>query len=141
MVVVVAGVSAGCKQETPPQLARDTTPAVPAPEPVSVVGVDLGRAVGPDHRVTAPTNEFGVTDTIYASVATVGSASGAALAAKWTIDSDKLVDSTVVPITPTGPATTEFHIMKQGPWPTGKYKVAILLDGKATMEREFEVKK
>jgi len=142
LVVVAAGLCVGCKKDLPPPpVAQDTTPPPPAPEPLAVVGVDLGRAVGSDHRVTAPATVFTVRDTIYASVATVGVAPTATLVAKWTLEPDKLVDSTVASIAPTGPATTAFHVIRTSPWPVGKYRVVILLDDKKTMEREFEVKK
>ena len=42
-------------------------------------------------------------------------------------------------IAPTGPANTEFHIMKRGPWPVGRYKVAISLNGRPAGSGTFEV--
>lgn len=130
---------AGCKkaEAPPPPAAQEPAP----PPPVSVTGLDLGKAIGPDKRVTAPTTEFGVRDTIYASVATNGVSTGSTLTAKWTFGDGQLVDSIAAPIAPTGPAVTEFHIMRGSPWPVGKYKVAILLDGDQKSEREFEVKR
>ena len=103
--------------------------------------VDLGKAIGADKRVTAAATVFGVRDTIYASVATTGVAASAVLTAKWTFQTGQLVDSTSQSIAPTGPATTEFHIVKQSAWPVGKYKVAVSLDGGLPVEKEFEVKK
>jgi hypothetical protein len=136
--IVVLG--AGCKKaEAPPPAAQE--PAPPPPPPVSVTGIDLGRAIGPDKRVTAPTTEFGVRDTIYASVSTNGVSTGSTLTAKWTFGDGQLVDSIAAPIAPTGPAVTEFHVMRTSAWPVGKYKVAILLDGEQKTEREFEIKR
>ena len=43
-------------------------------------------------------------------------------------------------IAPTGPATTEFHIVKPGGWPAGKYKVEIGVDGSPAGSKDFEVK-
>ncbi len=44
-------------------------------------------------------------------------------------------------IAPTGPAATEFHIAKKSPWPVGKYKVEIAVDGSPAGTKEFEIKK
>ena len=57
-------------QGTPP--ATEVTPTTT--EAVRVTGIDLGRGVGPDRKITDETGEFKPTDTIYASVNTAGSA-------------------------------------------------------------------
>jgi len=131
-----------CKKEAPPPAPAAVEPPPPPSAPLSVQSVDLGKAVGNDKHITTPTTTFGTRDTIYASVSTAGAASSATLAARWTFEkTGQLVDSTSVPIAPTGPAVTEFHVMRTSAWPTGKYKVAILLNGQPTSEKEFEVKK
>jgi hypothetical protein len=43
-------------------------------------------------------------------------------------------------IAPTGTAATEFHISKPKPWPVGKYKVEIAVDGAPAGSKDFEVK-
>ncbi len=131
---VLSVVAAGCKKAPPPP------PAAPPPAPVTVASVDLGKQLGPDTRVVQAMTTFGVRDTIYASVATTGSATSAVLTAMWTFQTGQKVDSTATTIAPTGPAQTEFHIVKASPWPKGKYKVAIWLDGQVAGEKEFEVK-
>ncbi len=139
-LALVVALPTGCKKKTPPPAAVEPAPP-PAPLPVALASVDLGRAIGADKKVTAATAVFGVRDTIYASVATTGVAASAVLTAKWTFQTGQLVDSTSRPIAPTGPATTEFHIVKASAWPAGKYKVSITLDGGAPIDKEFEVKK
>ncbi len=135
----------GCKTAPPPPppAAVEAAPApAPAPAALSVQGVDLGKAVGPDKRITSSTAWFGLRDTIYAAVSTNGASSNASLAAHWTFEkTGQLVDSTSVSIAPTGPAVTEFHIRRTSAWPVGKYKVVILLNGQQASEKEFEVKK
>ena len=42
-------------------------------------------------------------------------------------------------ITPTGPATTEFHISKPDGWPVGDYKVEILVNGTSAATKSFKV--
>ena len=130
----------------PPASAPSPVPAPappPAPVGVSVSAVTLGKAVGADKKVTAATDTFGTKDTIYASVDTTG-AGTAKLAAKWTFTTK---DGKAVPvkedsatISPTGPATSEFHISKPDGWPVGTYQVEISADGKAAGAKTFQVK-
>lgn len=140
-VIALSGLVAvsACKGKEPPVPPPVVEPVAP-PAPVAVASIVLGRAIGSDMMVTTPTAEFGVRDTIYASVATTGVAQSATLMAHWTFGDGQLVDSTSVPIAPTGPAVTEFHIIRNSAWPKGRYKVAIALNGAAAGEREFEVK-
>ena len=139
--LTILSVASACKKRDEAPRADTTAIAPPAPAPVAVQNVDLGKAVGPDKRVTNPTTTFGVRDTIYVSVSTTGTASNANLAARWSTEAGQLVDSTAVPIAPTGPAVTEFHITRTSAWPVGKYKVAILLDGRQVSEKDFEIKR
>lgn len=143
----------GCKKnEEPAPLppVADTTPApMPAPTAMpataSVSGVDLGNAVGADMRVTAPMTSFSANDTIYAAVSTgtsdpAASATGK-LGAKWThLDSNQTVHEESKDLTFAGDGVTNFQISKPDGWPTGRYKVEIMLDGAVVQTREFEVK-
>jgi hypothetical protein len=137
-------VSLGCKKKeaAPPAETSTTTPAPtpPAPAALMVIGVDLGPSIGADKKVTAPSATFGRRDTVYASVNTVGAGNGD-LAAKWTFQTGQVVDSSVQPITATGPTQTEFHIAKPSGWPVGKYRVEIFLNGTSASTKEFEIRK
>ena len=123
---------------------KDTTSMGPTAAPtLSVASVDLGKSIGADKKVSAPTTTFGSRDTIYAAVNTEGAATGT-LSAKWSFVQDTketVIDSASRSITPTGPATTEFHITKKSPWPAGQYKVDISLNGASASVKNFEVKK
>ena len=143
----------GCKKkEEPAPLPpiADTTPApMPAPAAMAatamVSGVDLGNAVGADMRVTAPMTAFAAKDTIYAAVSTGTSDPAASVAgklgAKWThLDSNQSVHEESKDLTFAGDGVTDFQISKPDGWPTGKYKVEIMLDGAVVQTREFEVK-
>ncbi|HEU5218123.1 MAG TPA: hypothetical protein VFU23_05655 [Gemmatimonadales bacterium] len=136
--LAVVAMAVACKKAPPPV---EQAPPPPPPAPVAMASVDLGKAIGPDKRVTAPLTTFGPRDTIYASVATTGVSTGATLTAKWTFQTGQMVDSTTQSIAPTGPGAAEFHIMKKGAWPAGKYKVSILLNAAQTIEKEFEIKR
>ena len=143
----------GCKKkEEPaalPPVATEPAPTAPAPAPMpataSVSAVDLGNAVGADMRVTAPMSSFAPKDTIYAAVMTATSDPAASVAgklgAKWThVDSNQVVHEDSKDLTFAGDGVTDFQISKPDGWPTGKYKVEILLDGNVVQTRVFEVR-
>jgi hypothetical protein len=137
--------ASACKKPAPPP--QDESAAAPAPAPpaapkeFSVSGIEVGKGLGADKKVSTPTTTFAPSDTIYASVATDGAASSKVLTAKWTFQSGQTVKEETDTIAPTGPAATEFHIAKKSGWPVGKYKVEILVDGSSAGTKEFEVKK
>lgn len=137
IVAALAGAAVACKKAPPPPPPE----APPAAVPLSVSSVTLGKAVGADKSIAQPVTTFGPKDTIYASVATVGSASSATIAAVWTFQTGKVVTADTQAIAPTGPAHTEFHISKPSGWPVGKYKVSISLDGALAGAQDFEVKR
>jgi hypothetical protein len=108
---------------------------------VTLAAVTLGKAVGADKKVSAPTEVFAKGDTIHASIDTTGAGS-ATLVAKWTYVKDgktAAVKEDSATIAPTGPAATEFHISKPDGWPVGDYQVEILLDGKSVATKSFKV--
>lgn len=139
-------ITACAKKEEQPAPAPEPAPAAApaaAPEPpgISASTIDVGKAIGPDKRVSTPAEKFAKGDTIYTSVDTTG-AGTATLKATWTFK--KSGQTTVVneesqTIMPTGPATTEFHISKPGGWPAGDYQVEVFLDGKSVGVKNFTV--
>jgi hypothetical protein len=139
LCVAVVGIPACKKKEAPAPPAEAAAPA-PAPPAFAVLAIDVGKGIGADKRVTAPATTFGRRDTIYASVATEGAAPSKAISAKWTYQDGQVVKEQAETIAPTGPAATEFHISKPKPWPVGKYKVEIVVDGAPAGAKDFEVK-
>jgi len=140
---------AGCKKESPPP-APAAVPAPPsqvqapppAPDVVSVTNINLGKALGPDKKVAAPTDTFAKGDMIYAVVETTGSGN-ATLKARWTYhkgDKTAPVSEGSQTISATGPAATEFHISKPDGWPLGDYQVEISLNDKSVGTKKFVVK-
>lgn len=138
LVLGLAVATAGCKKDAPPPPQEEAS--VPAPEAFSVSGLELGKGIGADKRITAPLTTFKPRDTIYVSVATEGAAPNKTIAARWTFEDGQLVDEGSESISPTGPAVTEFHIAKPSGWPAGKYKVEVSVDGAPAGNKEFEVK-
>ncbi|MGY0505643.1 hypothetical protein [Luteimonas sp. e5] len=136
---------AGCKKKEAPVVATppaaDTTPApAPAPsaQPARILSVDLGNALGAGNRVTAPATAFATGDTIYASINTSGMPSGNKIGVKWTYQDGAVVHSESRDMQ--GADTIyEFHIQNPNPWPAGKYKLEVDIDGAQVETREFEV--
>jgi hypothetical protein len=135
--LVVIGVPACKKKEVPAPPVEAATPAPPA---FAVQLIEVGKTIGADKRVTAAVTTFGRRDTIYVSIATEGAAPSKTISAKWTFQDGQVVKEQSEAIAPTGPAATEFHISKPSPWPVGKYKVEIAVDGAAAGSKDFEIK-
>ncbi|HSE68871.1 MAG TPA: hypothetical protein VLB12_17890, partial [Gemmatimonadales bacterium] len=133
----------GCKKPAPPPAQETAAPTPAAPTGVAVASIQLGSQIGADKSVTAPKSTFAPHDTIYAVVSTTGVATDASLEAIWTYvgSKEKQINQASQSISPTGPAQSEFHLAKPTPWPEGKYRVAILLNGATAGTKDFEVKR
>jgi hypothetical protein len=138
-LALAGGLFAACKKEPPPP--PPPAPEAPPPPPTrpSLSALNLGSAIGVDKRITAAKDTFAVRDTIYASVATTGSAAATKLKAVWTLGAETVrADSLVLDLS--GPADSEFHISRPKAWPKGTYQVTITLNDGASMARSFVVK-
>ena len=111
----------------------------PATTAVRVTEVELGRSLGGDKAITDRTDTFRPNDTIYASVATDGSAASATLRARWTFEDGQVVDESTRTIAPNSRERTEFHISKPNAWPAGKYKLEVFLDNQSVETKDFKV--
>ncbi|MBB1059907.1 hypothetical protein [Marilutibacter spongiae] len=145
---------AGCKKDEPaapeattappPPTLEPTTEAAPMAASAEVTGVELGTAVGPDMRVTAPASAFAPADTIHASVSTMTTDPAATVPArlgvKWTFGGDTVVHEETQDVNLSGKGVTAFQISKPDGWPAGSYKLDVMLDGKVVQSRDFEVK-
>ena len=146
--LLLAVAACGKKEEprkapsSPPPAPTTQAPAPSAPAGVSVSNVNVGKAIGADKKVSAATDTFAKGDTMYASVDTTGSGT-AKLDAKWTYrrgDKVATVHEESMTISPTGPATNEFHVSKPDGWPAGDYEVEVRIDGKPAGTRKMTVK-
>jgi len=108
---------------------------------VRVSQIDMGRSLTADKTVNDNTDSFKPNDTIYASIATEGSAPTATLKARWTYQDGQVVNESTQTIAPTGDARTEFHISKPNGWPTGTYKLEVFLNGSSAGTRDFDVER
>ena len=119
---------------------RGNAPNTTTETAVRVTNVTLGRSVGGDKAITDSTDTFKPNDTIYASVATEGSAQSATLRAKWSFEDGQLVDESTRTIAPNNKERTEFHISKPDGWPAGKYKVEVFLNDRSAETKSFDVR-
>ena len=127
-------VSTACRGNT------ETTTTGTTGAAVKVTDVSLGRSIGGDKAVTDETDDFRPNDTIYASIATDGSAASTTLRALWTYEGGQVVDDSSRTIAATSGARTEFHISKPDGWPAGDYQLEVFLDGRSVEKKTFEVK-
>jgi hypothetical protein len=110
---------------------------------LSVADIDVGRSVATDKTIADKTETFRPGDTFYVAVKTVGSAPTATLVAHWSYEDGQRISEATQTIAPSGPAVTEFHVSRpNGPgdgWPTGNYKVEIVLNGVSAGTEKFKV--
>ena len=115
-------------------MATTTPPATS----LIISSVDLGNAVGADHKVAKPGTSFAKADTIHASVATDGS-KASTVTARWTFQDGQVVHTEDKSV-PAGPQVTDFSISKPDGWPAGDYKLEVLVDGNVAQTKDFSVK-
>jgi hypothetical protein len=137
-LTLAAVLSAACTRtsENP-----DTTGTTGTGVGVRVAQVDIGRSLTADKAISDTTDSFKPNDTIYASIATEGTAATVALKARWTYQGGQIVDESTQTIAPTGAARTEFHISKPDGWPAGKYKLEVFLNGSSAATKDFDVQR
>lgn len=137
-----------CKKEEPVVVTPAPAPApvvlepavAPTPAAVTVTAVNLGTAVGADQKVTSASTTFGSKDVIYAAIDTENAAKDVVLNAKWTFQDGQTVHEETTTISPEGNTTTNFKFSNSNPWPAGKYKVEISLNGASAKTVDFEIK-
>jgi hypothetical protein len=120
--------------------AHDSAAAANAKE-LKVEATMIGRRIGANNLITEPTFQFAPGDTVFLSVATVGSPDSAALAAVVIGQNGKTIDSTGQTIQPRGHATTAFRAAPAKGWKPGTYRVTLYADGDSVDAKTFAVKK
>lgn len=151
LIVALAGTVAlaGCKKKeeavTPAPVVTEPAPApVPAeplPAPVSATSVTVGNTAAADKSVAA-VSTFGVKDKIIVSVKTdAATAANAAIDAKLTYQDGQVAGQQTANVKAEDAGTTNVEFTKATPWPAGKYKVDVTVNGQpAGMTQEIEVK-
>jgi hypothetical protein len=137
ILTLAALLSTGCTKNNENPGATSTTGTVVG---VRVSQIDIGRSLNADKTINDNTDSFKPNDTVYASIATEGTAATTTLKARWTYQDGQVVNESTQTIAPTGDARTEFHISKPDGWPAGKYRLEVFLNGSSSATKEFEVK-
>jgi hypothetical protein len=150
LMIALAGTVAlaGCKKKeeavvAPPPVVAEPAPAPmePAPAPVSTTGVTVGNAAAADKSVAA-VSTFGAKDKIIVSVKTdATTAANAAIDAKLTFQDGQVAGQQTATVMAEDAGTTNITFSNANPWPVGKYKVDVTVNGVAAgMTQEIEVK-
>jgi hypothetical protein len=151
LIVALAGTVAlaGCKKKeeavAPAPVVTEPAPAPapvePAPAPVSAVSVTVGNTAAADKSVAA-VSTFGTKDKIIVSVKTdAATPANAAIDAKLTFQDGQVAGQKNATVVAGGVDTTNVEFTNTNPWPAGKYKVDVTVNGQpAGMTQEIEVK-
>lgn len=150
-VALVASLAVvGCKKKEEPVAvtpAPAPAPVEPAPMPpatapamVTVSSVTLGTAAGADKRITMPTTTFKPGDKIIVSIGTAGTASNVEVGTRLTYQDGQTAGEQKQMLNTTGAETTNVEFTNANPWPAGKYKAEVSLNGTPAQTTEFEVK-
>ena len=126
---------------TEPAPAPAPAPAEPAPAPVSATSVTVGNTAAADKSVAA-VSTFTPKDKIIVSVKTDASTpANANVDAKLTFQDGQVAGQKTQAIKAEDAGTTNIEFTNTNPWPTGKYKVDVTLNGQPVgMTQEIEVK-
>jgi hypothetical protein len=141
LAVAALFVATACKKDDTATIDT-TTPAsaTTTSTTVDVGDLDMGRHISADKKISDKTDDFAPTDTIYASVPTKGGAAPVTLLARWTFEDGTVVSEESQTVAAGADANTEFHIVKAGGWPKGKYTLHLLADGKEVKTKDVTVK-
>jgi hypothetical protein len=151
LMIALAGTAAlaGCKKKEEAvapapavvEPAPAPTPVEPTPAPVSATSVTVGNTVGADKSV-APVSTFGTKDKIVVSVKTdAATPANAVIDAKLTYQDGQVASQKSGSVTAADAGTSNVEFTNTNPWPAGKYKVDVTVNGQpAGMTQEIEVK-
>lgn len=106
-------------------------------EPLRVERIQIGRSLNSDRTVGVHTTQFKPDDTIYVSILNQGPGRGV-VAVRWFYAGQSLGESSRR-VSYRSSDATEFHFRESGGFPSGPYRVEILVDGEVVGEREFRV--
>ena len=149
LIVALAGTVAlaGCKKKeeavvAPAPVVTEPAPApVEAPAPVSATSITVGNTAAADKSVAA-VSTYGVKDKIIVSVKTdAATPANAAIDAKLTYQDGQVAGQQAATVVAEDAGTTNVTFSNANPWPVGKYKVDVTVNGQpAGMTQEIEVK-
>jgi hypothetical protein len=136
----IVALSACKKDDTATVDTTTATSATPAAATFDVGDIDMGRHIGADKKISDKTDDFAPKDTIYASIHTKGGSAPTQVTARWTFQDSTVVAEDTQTVQAGVDADTEFHIVKAGGWPKGKYTIHVMADGKEVKTKDVTVK-
>ena len=149
LIVALAGTVAlaGCKKKeeamapTPVVTEPAPAPMMESPAPVATTSVTVGNMAAADKSV-AGMSTFGTKDKIIVSVKTDAATTvNAAIDAKLTYQDGQVAGQQTASVMAEDAGTTNITFSNDKPWPAGKYKVDVTVNGQpAGMTQEIEVK-
>lgn len=111
-------------------------PAPPS-KPRHMKAIELGTAVDPEGKITAPTRKFSPQSKVYASITTEGGGP-ATFHVRWYGNSQLLTEQSKS-VDPEGPAYVAFEFTPPNGWPPGKSGVVFWMNDEEKHTAEFEV--
>jgi hypothetical protein len=105
--------------------------------PLQVKTLQLGKSLNPDNSVGTHTTRFKPDDTIYVSLLSEEPGEGT-VTVRWMLGG-QVVSEATRDVSYMRPAATEFHLQNSGGFPSGEYRVEILVNGQPAGTREFRV--
>lgn len=135
--MVVLTFVAGCKKKEEPTATTTTinTRATPA-----VTTLTMASKVDGGNNPANSTTTFAKTDTIWAVADLTGTATGTPVESRWFhTTSNQQINSNTVTTTSAGEHRLPFFISKPDGWPTGDYRVDILINGSVMKSSTFQV--
>ncbi|HVK50285.1 MAG TPA: hypothetical protein VM469_00940 [Pseudoxanthomonas sp.] len=152
LMIALAGTVAlaACKKKEEPVAAPVVTEPAPAPTPapppepapaVSTTSVTVGSSAAADRSVAA-SSTFTAKDKIIVSVKTDAAVpANATIDAKLTYQDGQVAGQKSETVLAENAGTTNVEFTNSKPWPVGKYKVDVTVNGQpAGMTQEIEVK-
>ena len=149
LIVALAGTVAlaGCKKKeeamapTPVVTEPAPAPMMESPAPVATTSVTVGNMAAADKSV-AGMSTFGTRDKIIVSVKTDAATTvNAAIDAKLTFQDGQVAGQQTASVMAEDAGSTNITFSNDKPWPAGKYKVDVTVNGMAAgMTQEIEVK-
>ncbi|CAN5170614.1 hypothetical protein BH11PSE14_BH11PSE14_24080 [soil metagenome] len=115
-------------------------PASPDLGEFHVAALQLGSALDADRVVLADKDQFSPSDTLNASLLSTGAHPGLTLVARWVGPDGKAFAETTQELAPTQATATTFTVRNAEPWPSGDYKVDVLVGGHVLASRPFQVR-
>jgi hypothetical protein len=105
--------------------------------PLKISTLQLGKTLNTDNSVGTITSRFKPDDTVYVSLLSDEPGEGT-VTVKWMFGG-QVVSEATKDVSYMRPAATEFHLQNSGGFPTGEYRVEILINGQPAGSREFRV--